>query len=740
VSARYYGQEPTPGVCTDYNTGVANSGTLTSPAISLAGATEAMLTFYEWSQVESIMSYDRTRVQVSTNGTTWTTVFESHGTNNAWVKRTVDLAPYVGGNVQVRFWFDSVDSVLNTYAGWYVDDVQVVVATASPPPDTTEPTVTINQATTQADPTNASPINFTVAFSEAVTGFATGDVTLGGSAGATTAVVTGGPATYNVAVSGMTSVGTVIATVGAGVATDSSGNPNLASTSSDNTVTYDNAVPTVTINQAATQADPTNASPINFTVAFSEAVTGFVTGDVTLGGSAGATTAVVTGGPQTYNVAVSGMTSAGTVIATVGAGVATDAAGNTNVASSSSDNTVTYDNIVPTVTINQAATQADPTNASPIDFTVTFSEAVTGFASGDVTLGGTTGATTAVVTGGPTTYNVAVSGMSSGGMVTATVGAGVATDAAGNTNAASSSSDNTVTYDNTVPTVTLYFSLGSSATLNRVSVANEDIVAFNGTNFSQYFDGSDVGIGSFTLDAFSIINATEILMSFTNSGSIPGISGTVDDSDIVKFTATTLGTSTAGTFALYFDGSDVGLSSDSEDVDAVEVLDNGNLLISTTGSVSVTGVSSGADEDILQFTPTSLGSNTTGTWTLYFDGSDVGLADSGDEDVDAVALDASGKIYLSTTGNFSVTGSSGADEDVFVFNPSTLGSSTSGTYGPGLFFDGSVYGLSGNDIFAIDIPTASMLSSNLVDQAVADLHIVPADDELLTDLAVGLAS
>ena len=33
--------------------------------------------------------------------------------------------------------------------------------------------------------------------------------------------------------------------------------------------------PTVTINQAAGQADPTNASPINFTVVFSEAVTGF---------------------------------------------------------------------------------------------------------------------------------------------------------------------------------------------------------------------------------------------------------------------------------------------------------------------------------------------------------------------------------------------------------------------------------------------------------------------------------
>ena len=47
----------------------------------------------------------------------------------------------------------------------------------------------------------------------------------------------------------------------------------------------------MTINQAAGQADPTNASPINFTVVFSESVTDFATGDVTLTGTAGATTA-----------------------------------------------------------------------------------------------------------------------------------------------------------------------------------------------------------------------------------------------------------------------------------------------------------------------------------------------------------------------------------------------------------------------------------------------------------------
>lgn len=63
---------------------------------------------------------------------------------------------------------------------------------------------------------------------------------------------------------------------------------------------------------------------------FSAAVTDFATGDVTLTGTAGATTATVTGSGTTYNVAVTGMTTTGTVIATIGAGSAHDASTQSN--------------------------------------------------------------------------------------------------------------------------------------------------------------------------------------------------------------------------------------------------------------------------------------------------------------------------------------------------------------------------------------------------------------------------
>jgi hypothetical protein len=55
---------------------------------------------------------------------------------------------------------------------------------------------------------------------------------------------------------------------------------------------------------------------------------------------------MVTGSGTTYNVAVSGMTTGGTVIASIAATVAHDAAGNGNTASTSTDNTVTYTPVV----------------------------------------------------------------------------------------------------------------------------------------------------------------------------------------------------------------------------------------------------------------------------------------------------------------------------------------------------------------------------------------------------------
>src|SRR5438876_146882 len=95
-----------------------------------------------------------------------------------------------------------------------------------------------------------------------------------------------------------------------------------------------------------------NASPPTIT-SFTPA-SGPVGTSVTLSGTAGGTkTVTVSGGPSTYNVAVSGMTTSGTVLASIPAGVANDAAGNLNTASTSTDNSVTFTLVSPTVLENQ---------------------------------------------------------------------------------------------------------------------------------------------------------------------------------------------------------------------------------------------------------------------------------------------------------------------------------------------------------------------------------------------------
>ncbi len=195
-------------------------------------------------------------------------------------------------------------------------------------------------------PTNSSPILVTITFSEPVDiGPGTGDLNITNSPA--DPPISGGPTVYTFNLSPSAN-GQVTAQYLAGSAVDLAGNTNTDSNTFS--INFDTDAPTVTINQASGQSDPTNASPINFTVVFSEPVADFTTGDVMLSGTAGASTATVTGSGTTYNVAVSGMTGSGTVIASLAAGIATDGAGNANLASTSTDNTVTR-NLAPQTTL-----------------------------------------------------------------------------------------------------------------------------------------------------------------------------------------------------------------------------------------------------------------------------------------------------------------------------------------------------------------------------------------------------
>ncbi len=253
-----------------------------------------------------------------------------------------------------------------------------------------------------------------------------------------------------------------------------------------------------------------------------------------------------------------------------------------------------------------------------------------------------------------------------------------------------------------VPSDLIYASSSSGGNAGGVSFNDEDVLSYDtgSGDWAMVFDGSDVGLTG-DVDAFAFLPDGSLLLSIDVATNLGGIS--VDDSDIVQFTPTALGANTAGSFSLYFDGSDVNLSDSNEDIDALYVRDDGSLILSFIGDYNVSGAS-GNDEDLVMFTPTSLGANTAGTWSLHFDGSDVGLGDSSSEDTNGVWIDeTNGDIYLTTIGNFAVANASGDGASVFICHPIALGNNTSCNFGPGLYWDGSVNGFNGEVLDALAI-------------------------------------
>lgn len=218
--------------------------------------------------------------------------------------------------------------------------------TYSPP----APTVTVEQATGQADPATEGPITFDVVFNETVDGLDVADFsTAGSTAGGTlTLELTGSGDTFTVSVTGMTTPGTVVLSLPAGASlSETTELGNAESTSTDNNVTWSPPPPTVRIQQAPDQPDPASAGPIRFTVVFSEAVTGLDAADFrTTGSTAGGPLVVtVTGSGDTYVASVSGMASSGTVALTLPSGaVLSEVTGLGNMASTDivTDDIVTY--------------------------------------------------------------------------------------------------------------------------------------------------------------------------------------------------------------------------------------------------------------------------------------------------------------------------------------------------------------------------------------------------------------
>jgi len=249
----------------------------------------------------------------------------------------------------------------------------------------------------------------------------------------------------------------------------------------------------------------------------------------------------------------------------------------------------------------------------------------------------------------------------------------------------------------TVPPIILFSIASSGSVPTSVNVAaaaapdaadavikfqDEDILALdlNVGTWSLYFDGSAHGLTQANLEDFELLPDDDIIFTLNKPFRIPNPNGTpkplaVLDADVVRFDAATQA------FSFYLRGADIGLTTASEDIDALGILPSGNLLISTIGTAKAKGpgnaVVTAYDEDVLECDVTAK------TCTLYIDGSDLKL-DTGGEDIDAIWFDNTAghdpNHYLTTKNAYNAKSTpntvAGDFDDILGCYPTSLGDST----------------------------------------------------------------
>ena len=296
--------------------------------------------------------------------------------------------------------------------------------------DRTAPTV---QSITRvvASPTNATSVQFAVTFSEGVSGVEVGDFALvaSGVAGASITGVTGSDASYTVTVntgSGSGSLGLNLVDDDsiADTATNVLGGAGTANGNLTGEVyVIDKAAPAVqSINRST--SSPTNASSVQWAVSFSESVSGVDADDFALAtsGVSGASITGVTGSGSSYTVTASTGSGDGSLGLNLAdddsiADTATNKLGGAGTGNGNfTGQTYTTDKTAPTAASIERAS-GTPTNASSVQWTVTFSESVSGVGSADfaVAASGVSGASITGVTGSGSSYTVTASSGSGSG-------------------------------------------------------------------------------------------------------------------------------------------------------------------------------------------------------------------------------------------------------------------------------------------------------------------------------------
>ncbi|WP_137170039.1 DUF4347 domain-containing protein [Marinomonas sp. FW-1] len=199
---------------------------------------------------------------------------------------------------------------------------------------------------------------FTVVFSEAVQGVDVSDFSLSGTAtgGTIDSITRLSDSVYSITISGITTDGTLgvdLNSTGTSIS-DLAGNA-ISGGKEGQQITRDTSAPSVVaINRDS--AELTTGGSSTFTVSFDEAVTGIDVSDFSLSGSATGTIASVTGSGATYQVTVNNLSGNGSLrldLNAIGTNI-TDSAGNAIASGFIEGDSLTLDNVAPTVASAQS--------------------------------------------------------------------------------------------------------------------------------------------------------------------------------------------------------------------------------------------------------------------------------------------------------------------------------------------------------------------------------------------------
>lgn len=314
--------------------------------------------------------------------------------------------------------------------------------------------------------TNADELVLRVTFSEAVDSVDDSDFQVLGTGTAVVQKIENGRI-YDVRISGggLNSYdGYVTINLSGYTILDIYGNPltfTLPPPTNDNFYVVDNTSPTVNSIVEAVAIENYTTLPVEFVVTFNETIDAstFTVADIKQNGTATGITWTITPTLDPKIFTLSAVASgSGTINPNIDAGKVKDLAGNDNPIFSNlcpavpvtNDNCVTYnDTTPPTVTVNQAAGQPDPTSATPINFTVTFSEPINTatFTTADITQNGTAQGVVWSITNSGDNMTFTLSATASGyGTLVPSIAANRVIDLTGNNNLPSTSTDNSVTF------------------------------------------------------------------------------------------------------------------------------------------------------------------------------------------------------------------------------------------------------------------------------------------------------